>query len=125
MDDLQIFPSRDSSFVALQGRLDCAPLNVRVQREAIDDFDRFSGGAPTESQRIAFVRHNLEVIAEIAQAKIDRSEFEHENWHGRDARAVRITGADFAEYLGQAVNRLSFAAFDPGVQPTWGRDGRF
>jgi hypothetical protein len=126
LTDLQIFPSQDdSSYVALQGRVDDGPVNVRVLSTAIDDLDAFSPGAPSNDQRVAFVRHNREALAAIAQAKIDRGEFAPENWYGRDALAVGITGADFDEYLRQPGNTLSYAAFNPRVQPRWGRDGRF
>jgi hypothetical protein len=125
LEDLQVFRSRDSSYVALQGRIDRDPVNIRVRREAIDDLDTFSPGATTDDQRIAFARHNREAIAAIAQAKIDRGEFEDEDWHGRDALAVRVSIADFAAYLQHPGTQVSLAAFDPRVQPKWGRDGRF
>jgi hypothetical protein len=125
LDDLQLFPSHpDSSYVALQGRLDGGPVNVRVQREAIDDLDRFSPGHPTGEQRVAFVRHNVDAIREIAQAKIERGDVYAEDWFGRDAVAVTIDAADFAEYLRQG-RQVSYGAFDPRVQVSWDRDGRF
>jgi hypothetical protein len=125
MLDLDVFPSHpDSSYVALHGRLDRGPVNVRVRREAIDDLDRFSG-APTEEQRVAFVRHNREAICEIAQLKINRGETYAEDWFGRDAIAVTLDGADFDEYLREG-HQLSYAAFDPRVRARWAdRDGRF
>jgi len=125
LERLELLTSTNSSFVVLHGRMNRGPVNVRVQREAIDDLDTFSRGRPTVDQGIAFARHNREAITAIARAKIDRGEFEHENWHRRDALAVRVTGADFAEYLQQPGSQLSLAAFDPRVQPKWGRDGRF
>jgi hypothetical protein len=125
LEDLHVWPSHpDAGFVALQGRLDRGPVNVRVQRTAIEDLDRFSGGRPTGEQRAAFVRHNRDAIREIAQAKIDQGDTYAEDWFGRDALAVTIDGADFEEYLREG-HQLSYAAFDPRVQPGWGRDGRF
>ena len=123
--DLQIFPSRDTSYVALQGRLERRPVNVRVLSIAIDDLDAFSPGTPTEEQRTAFVRHNREAVGAIVERKIAAGEIVDENWYGRDAVGVRVTGADFEEYLQHPGNELSYAAFDPRVRPGFGAQGRF
>jgi len=124
LDNFHMFESKDSSYVALQGYLNRTTVIVRVNSSAIDDLDQF-GGAPTQEQRTAFARHNSGAIRAIAQTKIERDEAEPESWVGRDALAVRINGADFAEYLSQPAHRLSYAAFDPRAQVKWGRDGRF
>jgi hypothetical protein len=115
LENLEVWPSHpDSAFVALQGRLDRGPVNVRVRRGAVDDLDKFSGGHPTGERRVAFVRHNRDAICEIAQAKIDRGDTYAEDWFGRDAIAVTVGRADFDEYLRQG-HQLSYAAFDPRV----------
>jgi hypothetical protein len=119
--DLQVFPMQnDSSFVALQGRLDRAPVNVRIQRTVIDDLDSYSPGKPTEAQRISFVRDNRELLTAIVQAKIDRGETATEEWFGREALSVVVSDTDFLDYLSEPGARLSFAAFDPLLQVGWG-----
>jgi hypothetical protein len=125
LNDLHIFASKDSSYVALQGYENRVTVNVRVERVAIDDLPGISGTS-TEEQRTAFIRQNIDAICTIAETKLERGEGEPEDCHGRPGLGVRIRDADFAEYLSSSDNRLSFAAFDPRAQAKWiGRDGRF
>jgi hypothetical protein len=125
IEHIHAFDSKDSSYVALQGELNREPVNVRVSSTAIDDLDEVTG-EPTEEQRRRFAQHNREAFAAIAQSKIDRGDFDMEDWHGRQAYSVRVTGADLAEFRSDPDNQLSFAAFKPEVQARWaGRDGRF
>ena len=98
---------------------------MRVSSIAIDDLDEVTK-EPTEEQRRRFAQHNRDAFAAIAQSKIDRGDFEMEDWYGREAYAVKVSGADLAEYRTYPGNQLSFAAFKPELQARWaGRNGRF
>lgn len=90
LNDFQIFPSEDDSYVALQGRLGRETVNVRVLSTAIDDE---AEGTPSNEQRVRFVRHNLSAFGAIAQAKTERG--------GIDGGGlVRPAGPECANRLG-------------------------
>lgn len=121
---LQMFPSQDSSaYVALQGQQGRITVNVRIPRTAIEDLLE-SGGHPTVDQRIAFVRQNLDAIRVMVDKKLERGDVQPADWEGRSVLDVRIDNRDFAEYLGDRSNQLSYAAFNAGS--SWAdRSGRF
>jgi hypothetical protein len=125
LNDLHTFESKDSSYVALQGYQGRVTVNVRVDSIAIDDLPE-SGGAPTQEQRTAFVRHNIDAIRAMVEKKLEHGDAEPEDCHGRPVLGVRILDTDLAEYMSHPDNRLSYAAFDLRAQSKWiGRDGRF
>jgi hypothetical protein len=125
LNDLHAFATENTSYVALQGYENRVTVNVRVDCRAIADLPGV-GVTPTHEQCLAFARHNIEAIREIAETKLENGEAEAEDWHGRPGLGVRITDVDFAEYLTIPGKRISLAAFDPHIQSRWvGGDGRF
>jgi hypothetical protein len=123
--DLHTIEPIDSSYVAVQGYENRVTVNVRVNATAIDDLPE-SGVTPTQEQRTAFVRHNMDAIRVIAEKKLERGDAKPEDSHGRPVLGVRISGADFEEYLRQPSNRFSYGAFGPRLQTKWvGSNGRF
>jgi hypothetical protein len=125
LDDLHVFASGDPRYVALQGHQRRITVNVRIASAAIDDLPGV-WITPSEAQRCAFVRHNLEAILEIAETLLERGEALPADCNGRSGLVVQIRDIDFAEYLLQPGVSLNFAAFDPRAQSKLaGRDERF
>jgi hypothetical protein len=125
LNELYVFASKDQRYVALRGYENRVIVNVRVDGLAITDLPGI-GLTPTPEQLVAFVRHNIDAIREIAERKLERGDGKPEDHNGQPALGVGIGGTDFVDYLSRPSNRLSLAAFDPGAQATWvGRDGRF
>jgi hypothetical protein len=125
LNDLHAFTSKDSSYVALQGHENRTTINVRVDCRSVADLPGV-GVMPTHEQCLAFARHNIEAIREIAEAKLENGEGEPEDWNGRPGLGIRIRDIDFAEYLTIPGKRISLAAFDPHIQSRWvGGDGYF
>jgi len=111
--DFQVFPSRDPSYLAMQGAVDGFVVRVRIRRTEIDSLDRFNAAIPRKLE--AFARDNRDLIGEIAQSKIARGEFDLEG----EARAVKITVQDFEG------RSFSDASFNPHLQSMWAdRGGR-
>ena len=122
---LHAFASKDTRYVALQGHENRVTVNVRVDCRAIADLPGV-GVTPTQEQCLAFARHNIEAIREIAEAKLENGEGAPEDCDGRPGLGVRIYDVDFAEYLSIPGQRLNLAAFDPYIQARWvGGDGHF
>jgi hypothetical protein len=113
LEDLQIFPSRDAGYLAMQGTADGSVVRARILRADIDALDRFKATIPGKQE--AFARANRDLVGEIAQAKIARGEFDLEG----EARAVKVTAQDFEG------RSFSEAAFNPRLQTVWAdRGGR-
>ncbi len=125
LNDLHVFVAKNSSYIALQGYENRTTVNVRVDCRAIADLPGV-GVTPTHEQCVAFARHNIEAMREIAEAKLADGGGEPEDCDGRPGLGIRIRDVDFAEYLTLPGKRLSLAAFDPFVQAKWvGGDGHF
>jgi hypothetical protein len=123
LNDFQIFPAQNNSYVALQGRVGRQTVNVRVLSTAIDDE---AEATPSQEQRVRFVRHNLSAFVAIAQAKTERGEATAGEWYGRLVLNVRIGSEDIDRYKRDGGERLSRVAFDPRRQTVWvSSDGKF
>lgn len=116
LDNFEVFPSQDDSYVAIHGEIDRKPVNVRVPSTAFDDLAR--RGTSTD-ERKRFVRHNLGVFRAITQEKIESGDKVDEDWHGRSAIALRIELQDIEKYTREHGIRLSDAALDPRRQARW------
>jgi hypothetical protein len=55
----------------------------------------------------------MDAIRVIAEKKLERGDAKPEDSLGRPVLGVRISGADFEEYLRQPGNRFSYGAFGP------------
>jgi len=89
MIDLQIFPSKDPSYLAMQGRANSGAVRVLMKLTELDKLDRLN--------------------AAIAQGKIARGEFELEG----EARTVTVVALDFE---GRGI---SDAPLNPIFQTLW------
>jgi hypothetical protein len=125
LNDLHTFGSKNSSYIALQAHENRVTVNVRVDCRATADLPGI-GITPTHDQCLAFARHNIEAVREIAEARLANGDGEPEDWGGRPGLGIRIRDVDFAEYLSTPGKRLSLTAFEPHSKSTWiGNDGRF
>jgi hypothetical protein len=107
MIDLQIFPSKDPSYLAMQGRANSGAVRVLMKLTELDKLDRLNAAIP--DKRNCFARQNREVFSEIAQGKIARGEFELEG----EARTVTVVALDFE---GRGI---SDAPLNPIFQTLW------